>query len=123
MLPSGGVERGSLRIQSRSSTSNRSPAVSHIVTIRTQVRDPIAVASACERLALPAPIVGTAKLFSSQASGLIVQLPRWRYQRDLDSFIQAYSVEKTKLEARKAGHTVSEQALTDGSIKVRIVAA
>lgn len=119
--------------------------MSHIVSIRTQVRDPIAVASACERLALPAPIVGTAKLFSSQASGLIVQLPRWRYpividtatseiafdnfggrwgeQRDLDGFIQAYSVEKTKLEARKAGHIVSEQALSDGSIRVRIVAA
>ena len=119
--------------------------MSHIVSIRTQVRDPIAVAAACERLALPAPVVGTAKLFTSEASGLLVRLPRWRYplvidtatseitfdnfggrwgeQRDLDRFIQAYSVEKAKLEARKAGHTVSEQTLSDGSIKVRIVAA
>ena len=119
--------------------------MSHTVSIRTQIRDPIAVAAACERLALPAPVVGTAKLFSSQASGLIVHLPRWRYplvidtatseiafdnfggrwgeQRDLDRFMQTYSVEKTKLEARKAGHTVSEQALGDGRIKVRIVAA
>ena len=119
--------------------------MSHIVSIRTQVRDPIAVASACDRLQLPAPVQGTAKLFSSQASGLLVQLPRWRYpvvidttkgeiafdnfngrwgeQQHLDRFVQIYSVEKTKLEARKQGHAVSEQTLSDGSIKVQIVAA
>ena len=119
--------------------------MSHIVSIRTQVRDPIAVASACDRLSLPAPVQGTAKLFSSQASGLLVQLPRWRYpvvidtakgeiafdnfngrwgeQQHLDRFVQIYSVEKAKLEARKQGHSVSEQTLSDGSIKVQIVAA
>lgn len=119
--------------------------MSHIVSIRTQVRDPIAIAFACERLALPVPVQGTAKLFSSQASGLLVQLPRWRYpvvidtargeiafdnfqgrwgeQQHLDRFVQIYSVEKTKLEARKQGHAVSEQTLSDGSIKVQIVAA
>ena len=119
--------------------------MSHIVSIRTQVRDPIAVASACDRLQLPAPVQGTAKLFTSQASGLLVQLPRWRYpvvidttkgeiafdnfngrwgeQQHLDRFVQIYSVEKTKLEARKQGHAVSEQTLSDGSIKVQIVAA
>jgi hypothetical protein len=119
--------------------------MSHIVSIRTQVRDPIAVASACDRLSLPAPVQGTAKLFTSQASGLLVQLPRWRYpvvidtakgeiafdnfngrwgeQQHLDRFVQIYSVEKAKLEARKQGHAVSEQTLSDGSIKVQIVAA
>lgn len=119
--------------------------MSHIVSIRTLVRDPIAVASACDRLSLPAPVQGTAKLFTSQASGLLVQLPRWRYpvvidatkgeiafdnfngrwgeQQHLDRFVQIYSVEKAKLEARKQGHAVSEQVLDDGSIKVQIVAA
>ena len=119
--------------------------MSHIVSIRTQVRDPIAVSAACDRLQLPAPVQGTAKLFTSQASGLLVQLPRWRYpvvidtakgeiafdnfngrwgeQQHLDRFVQIYSVEKTKLEARKQGHAVSEQTLSDGSIKVQIVAA
>ena len=119
--------------------------MSHIVSIRTQVCDPIAVASACDRLTLPAPVHGTAKLFSSQATGLLVQLPSWRYpvvidttkgeiafdnfhgrwgeQRHLDRFLQIYAVEKAKLEARKQGHAVSEQTLTDGSIKVQIVAA
>ena len=74
-----------------------------------------------------------------------MQLPRWRYpvvidtakgeiafdnfngrwgeQQHLDRFVQIYSVEKTKLEARKQGHAVSEQTLSDGSIKVQIVAA
>ena len=38
------------------------------------------------------------------------------------SFPQVYSVavEKAKLEARKKGHSVSEQKLTDGSIKLTI---
>ena len=119
--------------------------MSHIVSIRTQVRDSIAVAKACDRLALSAPVQGTAKLFSSQATGLIVQLPSWRYpvvidtakgeiafdnfngrwgeQQHLDRFLQIYAVEKAKLEARKQGHAVSEQALVDGSIKLQIVAA
>lgn len=118
--------------------------MSHIVSIRTQVRDPIAVATACDRLALPSPVQGTAKLFSSQATGLLVQLPNWRYpvvidvaqgevafdnfngrwgkQQHLDRFLQIYAVEKAKLEARKQGHAVSEQTLNDGSIKLQIVA-
>jgi hypothetical protein len=38
----------------------------------------------------------------------------------LNSFLQAYAVEKSKLEARKKGHTCSETRLEDGSIKVTI---
>ena len=34
-----------------------------------------------------------------------------------------YAVEKAKLEARKQGHAVSEQALQDGSIKLQIIEA
>jgi hypothetical protein len=38
-------------------------------------------------------------------------------------FLEVYSVafEKAKLEARKQGYAVSEQALADGSIRVQIV--
>jgi hypothetical protein len=119
--------------------------MSHIVSIRTQVRDPMAVAAACDRLALAAPTQGTARLFNSQATGLLVQLPSWRYpviidvargeiafdnfngrwgeQRHLDRFLQMYAVEKAKLEARKQGHAVTEQTLANGSIKLQIVAA
>ena len=34
--------------------------MSHIVSIKTEVRDPTAVAAACQRLGLPEPVQGTA---------------------------------------------------------------
>ena len=116
--------------------------MSHLVTIKTEVRDAAAVRAACQRLRLPAPTEGTHGLFSSQASGLAVALPQWRYpvvcdvstgqlhydnfrgnwgeQKHLDAFLQAYAVEKAKLEARRQGHHVTEQQLTDGSIKLTV---
>jgi hypothetical protein len=116
--------------------------MSHIVSVRTQLRDPAAVAAACDRLGLPAPAEGTATFFSGEARGLLVQLPGWLYpvvldtstgdasydnfdgawgeQVQLEKFLQSYAVEKAKLEARRRGHTVAEQALEDGSIKLTI---
>lgn len=44
----------------------------------------------------------------------------WGEQQQLDRFLQAYAVEKARIEARKQGHTVTEQPLADGSIKVTI---
>ena len=117
--------------------------MSHLVTIKTRVTDPKAVEIACHRLELPAPTHGTAQLYSGEASGLMVQLPGWRYpivldttsgtikldnfdghwgtQEHLDKFLQMYSVEKARLEARKKGYGVVEQSLADGSILLRIV--
>jgi hypothetical protein len=116
--------------------------MSHVVTIQTKVHDPAAVAAACQRLNLAAPVPGTARLFSGAATGLVVQLPGWQYpvvldtstgavhfdnyngawgeQQQLDRFLQLYAVEKAKSEARKRGFAVNEQALQDGSIKVQI---
>jgi hypothetical protein len=116
--------------------------MSHIVTIQTKVHDPASVTAACQRLGLPAPTQGTAKLFSGDATGLIVQFPGWQYpavidtltgtirydnfsghwgnERELLRFLQSYAVEKTRLEARKRGHTITEQQLTDGSIRLQI---
>jgi hypothetical protein len=116
--------------------------LSHIVTVKTQVRDCAAVSAACRRLQLPPPIAGTAQLFSGEVSGLIVRLPGWAYpavidtttgqvhfdnyngvwgdQAELDRFIQIYSVERARIEARKKGHQITEQALADGSIKLTI---
>ena len=118
--------------------------MSHIVTVKTEVRDPIAVAAACRRLGLPEPVLGTAQLFSDRATGLLVKLPGWLYpvacdtatgelkfdnyggswgpQEHLDHFMQSYAVEKATLEARKKGYSVSEQPLEDGSIRLQIVA-
>jgi hypothetical protein len=117
--------------------------MSHIVSIQTKVRDPAAIAAACQRLNLPAPVQGTASLFSGEATGLIVKLPDWHYpividtqsgevrydnfngawgdQQHFSRFLQMYAVEKAKLEARAKGYTVSEQTLGDGAIKLQII--
>ena len=47
----------------------------------------------------------------------------WGQQQELDRFLQAYVCERAKIEARKKGHTVSEQTLADGSIKLTIQVA
>lgn len=119
--------------------------MSHIVTIKTEVRAPTAVRAACHRLGLAEPQHGTVKLFNDEATGLAVQLPEWRYpvvcdlasgqlrfdnfagrwgdQKQLDRFMQAYAVERAKLEARRRGHTTTEQTLPDGSIKLTVQVA
>ena len=54
--------------------------MSHIVTIATKLRDPVAIKAACRRLGLAAPQQGTFKLFAGhEASGWAVRLPDWRY--------------------------------------------
>lgn len=59
--------------------------MSHIVSITAQVRDTVAVTAACRRLGLGEPIHGTAKLFSGEATGLLVQLPGWEYPAVIDT--------------------------------------
>ena len=44
----------------------------------------------------------------------------WGKQSELDKLLQAYAVEKAKAEARRVGHSVTEQALSDGAIKLTI---
>lgn len=116
--------------------------MSHIVEIKTEVRDAVAARAACERMKLEPPTEGTARLFSGEVTGLIVKLPGWKYpavfdtqtgqakfdtfggrwgdQAQLEKFLQQYAVEKTKIESRKAGHTCTEQQLADGSVKLSI---
>lgn len=59
-------------------------ALSHIVTIQTRLHDANAVTAACRRLNLAAPAQGTAKLFSGETTGLLVQLPGWQYPAVID---------------------------------------
>jgi hypothetical protein len=116
--------------------------MSHIVEIKTEVRDEAAVKAACVRLQLAPPEHKTTRLFSATAIGLCVQLPGWNYpvvcnietgqvqydnydghwgeQKHLNSFLQAYAVEKAKIEAHKKGHSVTESKLQDGSIRVTV---
>jgi len=116
--------------------------LSHIVEIKTQVKDATAVRSACNRLSLPSPVQGTHRLFSGVVNGLGVKLPDWKYpvvcslssgelkydnyngkwgeRRHLDAFLQSCAVEKAKIEARRQGHGVTEAQLADGSVKLTI---
>lgn len=116
--------------------------MSHIVQIKTEVRDEAAVGSACKRLHLPTPTRGTFELYNSTESGLGIELPHWRYpvvadtntgqlrydnyngrwgaQEFLDQFLQGYAIEKAKIESRRRGHSVTEQRLDDGSVKLTV---
>lgn len=47
----------------------------------------------------------------------------WGDQKELDRFLQMYAVEKARIEARRAGNTVTETQLADGSIKLTIQVA
>ncbi len=44
----------------------------------------------------------------------------WGNPKHLDKFIQNYAIEKARLEARKLGHTVIEQHLEDGFVKLTV---
>jgi hypothetical protein len=94
------------------------------------------------RLGLAPSVQGKAQLYSGEATGQIVQLPGWQYpavidtatgqidydnyggswgaQSELHKLLQAYAIEKARIEARKAGHTITEQTLADGSVKLTI---
>ena len=54
--------------------------MSHIVQIKSQVKDTLAVTAACRRLGLAEPVEETVRLFSAQATGLAVRLPNWRQE-------------------------------------------
>ena len=116
--------------------------MSHIVTIRTEVRDREAVRRACRRLELSDPVEGEAKVFTTRKKGLLVQLKDWEFPLIVDletgkveydnyeghwggidrlmTFLQIYCVERATIEARKRGYSVVEQPLDDGSIKLSI---
>ena len=91
--------------------------MSHIVEIKTEIKDLAGVRAACTRLKLKQPEQGTFKLFGNSVTGWAVQLPDWTFpivcdvssgdikfdtfngrwgdQKELDSFLQAYAVEKS----------------------------
>lgn len=116
--------------------------MSHIVRIQTELRDPIAISSACTRLSLPQPVEGEHQLFTDRVAGLAVRLPRWQYPivcltdtgqllydnfegrwgdpAQLDRFLQCYAVEAATLLARRQGYSVTEQPLADGSIRLTV---
>lgn len=116
--------------------------MSHIVTVKTEVRDEMAVRAACLRLKWEQPTFGDFRVFSVNKTGLGIKAPGWQFpivcnlstgtvdydnyngnwgpQARLDEFLQAYTVERAKLEAQKNGYSVFEETLSDGSIKLSV---
>jgi len=116
--------------------------MSHLVVIETRVHDAAALTAACRRLGLAEPVRGDVQFYSGEATGLSVGLPGWQYPIVIDTaegsikydnyegrwgdpvelgrLLQMYAVEKAKLEARKKGYGVTEQARQDGSIVLQI---
>ena len=116
--------------------------MSHIVQIKTEVKDETAIFAACRRLGLPEPTRNKFQVYAVEREGLGVNLPGWQYpvvcntntgavdfdnyngywgkQEELDKFLQAYAVEKAIYEAQKGGYSVYEETLPDGSIKLNI---
>src|SRR5271168_3646972 len=102
--------------------------MSHLVKVQTKLRDQAAIGLACQRLGLAAPLQGTARFYSGEATGLLVQLRGWTYplaidtttgavqydtfegrwgeQAKLDQFMQMYAVEKCRQEARAKGYAL-----------------
>ena len=116
--------------------------MSHIVSIKTEIRDPVALQAACSRLQLSPPVYESVRLFSDSATGWSVRLPDWQFpvvcdieqrqlhfdnfggrwgeQQELDRLLQSYAIEKTRLEARRQGHAIQERTLADGSVQLTV---
>jgi hypothetical protein len=99
------------------------------MNVSLELRDKDALFAACDRLGCPMLMRDDHKLFSSTETGIGVMLPDWRYPvvvRDngtvafdnyngawgnvslLNELKAYYGIEKAKIEARRAGHSVYE---------------
>ena len=116
--------------------------MSHIVQIKTEIRDLDALQAACRRLNLTEAQHGHHHVFAIHREGYAVKLPNWNYpvvcnietgavdfdnyngswgkQEELDKLLQAYAVEKATLEAQRMGYSLYETVLADGSIELNI---
>jgi hypothetical protein len=119
--------------------------MSHLVSIATQVRDSNALTAACKRLQWPIPQLRQVALFTSSVTGWAVVLPGWHYPvvcdvtagrvhydnfegrwgdvTELHRLLQAYAVEKIRIEALRSGHTVTETTLACGSVRLELLTA
>lgn len=118
--------------------------MSHTVTVKADVRSKQAIAAACQRLGLAAPVEGTHLLYerSKSINGVAVSLPNWNYPvvfntetgdvaydnfgghwgniSEYEKFMQAYSVCRTMQEASLQGYMATEETLPDGSVKITV---
>jgi hypothetical protein len=118
--------------------------MSHIVQVKVKVRDLSALQAACRRVGIADPVHGSHDVFGVKAVGHAVRLEGWNYpvvfalatgegrydnykgawgkQAKLDSLIQAYGVELSKIQLRRKGFTPVETTRADGSIVLTVSA-
>ena len=117
--------------------------MSHVVTIKTQVKSRAAVEGACRRLQLEAPRFDAEVSFSGMTlKGTVVRLSGWTYPvvfdqegeaafdnyeggwgdpKRLDEFVQAYAAEAAIQAIQdRGGYVVSETTEADGSIRLQL---
>jgi hypothetical protein len=118
--------------------------MSHTVTVKTDVRSKQAIAAACHRLGLAAPVDGKHTLFqrNEKINGTAVQFPNWQYPvifntetgevaydnfngnwgniAEYDKFMQSYAICRTMQEASLQGYMATEETLADGSVKITV---
>ena len=117
--------------------------MSHIVKVKTSITDVQAIKDACKSLELPAPVHGTHKVYSTEATGWGVSLTGWRFpvvcntetgevkydnckgswgHKDrLTEFQQQYSIERMRRIATENNHTFNEERMKDGRVRLTIV--
>ena len=135
--------------------------MSHIVTVKTEVRDLTAIRAACRRLGWElkegqrsyrwfgewvgdSPLPEGVNKDTLGTCAHAIAVPGARYEIGLQKtptgfrvlwdywnpggltqgtggqFLQAYAVEKARIEARKQGRSVREETLKDGSIRLTV---
>lgn len=120
--------------------------MSHVVTVKLEIKDTAAIEAAAERVAKVSLVNGTQvqdyKVYGNNVRGIGMQLEGWHHpvviipetgevkydnygghwgaQICLDEFVQAYSIEKAKNEALMHGHVVEEELLENGDVKLKI---
>jgi hypothetical protein len=101
--------------------------VSHIVPVKTEIRDHAALRAACRRLKLAEPVHETVRLFSAQATGWAVRLPEWRYpvvchtdtgQVEFDNFNERWGKQQEldRLVLRSAGRRSNISGVFAGGV-------
>lgn len=116
--------------------------MSHVVTIKCEIKNLAALERACERLNLQKPQEGTHKLYSGSHRGLGIHLDGWNYpiivnpqtgevhydnfggswgnQLRLDELQQAYTAEVTSAWASQSGYMVEQETLESGEIRMTL---
>lgn len=102
--------------------------MSHTMNIKTEIKDPAALAMACDRLGIKTE-TGKFKLYETTEEGIGVFFPGWDYpaviksdgtiamdtyggrwgdEKQLHELTAYYGLEKSKIEARRKGYSVYE---------------